>query len=118
MDLKLDFEERDHARGPQGWPIPIEGVEEAAQRLTLRLTMRRGSFRLDPELGSRLYAMPRGDSGRMERFAREAVEEALADMPEVRLEELSCRYDAAEDRAFVDCRFVWRGQEIDLTLEN
>lgn len=118
MDLKLDFEGRDHARGPQGWPIPIEGVEEAAQRLTLRLTMRRGSFRLDPELGSRLYAMPRGDSGRMERFAREAVEEALADMPEVRLEELSCRYDAAEDRAFLDCRFVWRGQEIDLTLEN
>lgn len=118
MDLKLDFENRDLARSPQGWPVPIEGAEEAAQRLLLRLTMRRGSFRLDPELGSRLYAMPRGDGGRMERFAREAVEEALSDMPEARLEELSCRYDADEDRAFVDCRFIWRGQSIDLTVES
>lgn len=117
MDIKLDFEERDLAKTAQGWPISIDGVEEVAQRLMLRLTVRRGSFRLDPDLGSRLYAMPRGDSGRMERFARDAVEEALADLPEVRLEELSCRYDAAEDRAFVDCRFVWRGQNVDLTVE-
>lgn len=118
MDLKLNFEGRDLARGPQGWPVPIEGVEEEAQRLMLRLTMRRGSFRLDPELGSRLYAMPRGDTARMERFAAEAIEEALTDLPEVRLDGLSCRYDAEEDRAFVDCRFVWRGQNIDLTVEN
>lgn len=118
MDLKLDFEERDLAKGPQGWPVPIEGAEEAAQRLMLRLTVRRGSFRLDPELGSRLYAMPRGDGERMERFAREAIEEALSSMPEVRLEELSCRYDPQKDQAFVDCRFLWRGQEIDLTVES
>lgn len=118
MDLKLNFENRDLMRSPQGWPVPIEGADEAAQRLMLRLMVRRGSFRLDPELGSRLYAMPRGDSDRMERFARDAVEEALADLPEARLEGLSCRYDAAEDRAFVDCRFLWRGQNIDLTVES
>lgn len=118
MDLKLDFEKRDHASGVQGWPIPIQGVEEIAQRLTLRLTVRRGSFRLDPELGSRLYAMPRGDKEQMERFARDAIEEALIGMPEVRLEELDCRCDAQEDRAYVDCRFLWRGQEIDLTVES
>lgn len=117
MDLLLDFENRDLAKTLQGRPILIEGAEEIAQRLRLRLTLRRGSFRLDPELGSRLYALPRGDSERMERFAREAVEEALSPMPEVRLETLSCRYDPSEDRAFVDCRFVWRGQEIDLTVD-
>lgn len=118
MDLMLDFENRDLAKTPQGWPTLIEGVEEVAQRLRLRLTVRRGSFRLDPELGSRLYALPRGDSDRMERFARQAVEEALSPMPEVRLEELSCRYDPDGDRAYVDCRFVWRGQDIDLTVES
>ena len=117
MDLKLDFENRDLAKTPSGWPIPIEGVEEAAQRLRLRLTLRRGSFRLDPELGSRLYALPRGDRERMERFAREAVEEALSPMPEMRLENLGCRYDPDEDRAYVDCRFVWRGQEIELSVQ-
>lgn len=116
MDLMLDFENRDLAKTPQGWPAPIDGVEEVAQRLRLRLTVPRGSFRLDPELGSRLYALPRGDSERMERFARQAVEEALSPMPEVRLEELSCRYDPDEDRAYLDCRFVWRGQDIALTV--
>ena len=117
MDLLLNFEKQDLAQTLQGWPIPIEGVEEAAQRLRLRLMTRRGSFRLDPELGSRLYAMPRGDAERMERFAREAIEEALSSMPEMRLEGLSCRYDPDGDRAFVDCRFLWRGQNIDLALE-
>lgn len=117
MDLKLDFENRDLAKGRQGWPVPIEGADEAAQRLRLRLMIRRGSFRLDPELGSRLYALPRGDSRQMERFAREAIEEALSPMPEARLEALSCRYDPGEDRAWLDCRFVWRGQDIGLTIQ-
>lgn len=116
MDLLLDFENRDLAKTPQNWPLPIEGAEEAAQRLRLRLMIPRGSFRLDPELGSRLYAMPRGDPEMMERFAREAIEEALSPMPEVRLERLSCRYDPDEDTARLDCLFVWRGQEIDLTV--
>lgn len=117
MDLKLNFEGRDQAQTLQGWPVPITGAEEIAQRIRLRLTVRRGSFRLDPELGSRLYALPRGDAAGMERFAREAIEEALAPMAGVRLEELSCRYDPAEDRAYLACRFGWRGQEMELTWE-
>jgi len=117
MDLMLNFEGRDHAQTMQGWPVPIDGAEEIAQRIRLRLTVRRGSFRLDPELGSRLYALPRGDSGRMEQFARESIEEALDPMPEVRLEEVGCRYDPVEDRAWLDCRFLWRGQGIELTIE-
>ena len=32
MDLKIDFATRDHARTPQGWPIRIDGAEEAACR--------------------------------------------------------------------------------------
>lgn len=117
MDLLLDFEKRDHAQTLQGWPTPITGEEELAQRLRLRLTLRRGSFRLDPELGSRLYALPRGDREGMERFARDAIEEALAPMPEVRLEGLDCRYDPEEDRAYLDCRFLWRDRELALTVE-
>lgn len=117
MDLKLDFEGRDHAQTPQGWPVPIEGAEEIAQRIQLRLMVRRGSFRLDPELGSRLYAMPRGEEERMEQFAREAIEEALAPMSEVRLDGVSCRWDPAGDLVRVDCRFLWRGREIELSVE-
>lgn len=117
MDLKLDFEKRDFARTLQGWAIPITGAEEIAQRIRLRLCIRRGSFPLDPELGSRLYALPRGDAGAMNAAAREMIEEALAPMAGVRLTEVSCRYDPEEDRARVDCRFVWNGQDIEVKTE-
>ena len=92
-------------------------LQEMAQRIRLRLTVRRGSFRLDTELGSRLYAMPRGEAAVMERFAREAIEEALAPLTGVRLEEVSCRYDPAADRAAVSCRFLWRGQALETEWE-
>ncbi len=117
MDLLLDLEGRDQAQTPQGWPVPVTGAEEMAQRVRLRLTVRRGSFRLDPELGSRLYAMPRGEAAVMERFAREAIEEALAPLTGVRLEEVSCRYDPAADQATVSCRFLWRGQALETEWE-
>ena len=53
----------------------------------------------------------------MERFAREAIEEALAPLTGVRLEEVSCRYDPAADRAAVSCRFLWRGQALETEWE-
>lgn len=112
MEMKINFAGRDLAQTPQGWPCHIDGAEAAAQSILLRLTIPRGSFRLDPSLGSRLYALPRGTAAQMEAFARQAVEEAVADMPGVLLTGLSCRYDAAADQARVDCTFSWCGQEI------
>ena len=103
MDLKLDFEKRDFARTLQGWAIPITGAEEIAQRIRLRLCIRRGSFPLD--------------AASMNAAAREMIEEALAPMAGVRLTEVSCRYDPEEDRARVDCRFVWNGQDIEVKTE-
>ena len=117
MDLKLDFDKRDYARTLQGWAIPITGAEEIAQRIRLRLCIRRGSFALDPDLGSRLYSLPRGDGAMMEAAARAIIEEALAPMAGVRLAEVRCRYDPEADRAQVDCRFIWNGQDIAMTTE-
>lgn len=117
MDLKLDFEKRDLARTIQGWAIPVTGAEEIAQRIRLCLTIRRGSFPLDPGLGSRLYALPRGDAAQMNAAAREMIEEALAYMPGVRLTDVSCRYDPELDKAEVACRFTWSGQDIGITTE-
>ena len=53
----------------------------------------------------------------MEAAAREIIEEALAPMAGVRLAEVRCRYDPEADRAQVDCRFIWNGQDIAMTTE-
>ena len=52
----------------------------------------------------------------MEAFAREAVEEAVADMPGVLLTGIACRYDPAADQAVVDCTFSWQSQELKTTV--
>lgn len=117
MDLKLDPEKRDLAQSIQGWPVPITGEEEQAQRIRLRLMIPKGSFRLDPELGSRLYRLPRGTGSQMEEYARGAIEEALSPMPGVRLTGLSCRYDPQGDRAFLDCRFACGRRSVEMTVE-
>ncbi len=116
MDMKIDFTARDTAQTIQGWPIHVDGVEEIAQSILLRLSVPRGSFRLDPTLGSRLYALPRGSASQLETFARQAVEEAVAEMPGVLLTGVSCRYDADTDQGWVDCGFSWKGQEIETTV--
>lgn len=61
----------------RGLPIRIQGLEEQIQRVLIRLTVPKGSFPLDPSLGSELYAL--GSRRRGERaqtallFARDAL---------------------------------------------
>ncbi len=42
---------------------------------------------------------------------------ALAPMAGIRLLEVRCRYEPAADKAELDCRFSWSGQELETTLE-
>ena len=117
MDMKLDPEKGDFAATLRGIPRTVTGTEEKAQRIWLRLAVPRGAFRLDPELGSRLGKLPRGSREEMERFAREAIEEALSPMAGVRLLSVECGYDPGADRGEVRCRLA-RGEEtLELALE-
>ena len=83
----------------------------------LRAVKERTLPRLDPELGSRLYSLSRSTPQRMAEEARELIEEALAPMAGIRLLEVRCRYEPAADKAELDCRFSWSGQELETTLE-
>ncbi len=38
-------------------------------------------------------------------------------MAGIRLLEVRCRYEPAADKAELDCRFSWSGQELETTLE-
>ena len=97
-------------------PYPIGGMEELAHRIIIRLTVPRGAFSPDPDLGSRLGELPRGTQEEMTQWARYAVEEALSGMPEVTLESLSCAYDPQKDRAEVVCGFRVLGEALELAL--
>lgn len=76
MDLKL----RNGAYVPDGAGglTRITGSEELLGRVLFRLTARRGRFPLLPDLGSRLYELPRLPAAVRQAAAEQAAAEALA----------------------------------------
>ena len=54
------------------------GAEEVLERVLFQLTARRGSFPLLPQVGSRLYLLPRAGAGAREALAAAYTAEALA----------------------------------------
>lgn len=72
MDTKLSG--GDLAAGARGLPYFIGGWEEYLQRAELCLAIRKGSFRYDRELGSRLYLLKEGEDERALALCGQALE--------------------------------------------
>lgn len=84
----------DHSVDSRGIPIAIDGDRELIQRALIRLTVKKGCFAPDPDLGSELYKLASVRSGDMTRVALGYAQEALLHMPEisvsgVRIEQIS-----------------------------
>ena len=94
----------------RGLPYAITGAEELAQRAYIRLTVRRGSFPLDPQLGSDLHKLPRGDAQSLSQLAADYVRQALAPLPAVTVKEFSCRYDSTTDAIVANITLGAAGQ--------
>lgn len=70
----------------------VHGLSEIVQRALLRLTMRKGSFPYQPDLGSTLYRL---DTHKLDaQTVRSAVEDALRDMEEVNILDVEQSFDA------------------------
>lgn len=77
-----------------GDAVSVSGAEELAQRITMKLTARRGKFWPMPDYGSRLYTLLRGvKPENRETAIREFVSEALADEQGVSLESIKTETD-------------------------
>lgn len=66
-----------------GHPVTISGAQELLQRVLIRLSVKRGAFRLDPSLGSNLYLLKVTKS--LDRDALTYAKEALIDIPDIRV---------------------------------
>lgn len=77
MELKL--RDGDYVPDGQGGVERVEGAQELLERVLWKLSVRRGSFPLLPELGSRLYLLPRAKPGERAALAAQYAAEALAD---------------------------------------
>ena len=107
MDLVLYH--GDHRRDERGYPQQAEGIAEKIQQAIIRLTVPKGRFALDPELGSRLYELGTGnrEPGRLQELALEYAQEALLELREVRV--LSAKAQRREESLFLEPELCCQG---------
>lgn len=87
----------------------VDGYEELAQRIMMKLTAHRGKFWPKPDYGSRLYMLINGERpSNRENAVRQYVAEALSDEPDVRLKEVSIK-NTASDAIFIHLTFTCTG---------
>lgn len=84
--------EGDHCLDSRGLPVRIDGERELIQRALLCLSIRRGRFAPDPTLGSELHRLREARADTLERLAISYAQQALAALPEVRVERASVRH--------------------------
>ena len=91
-----------------------KGTEALLERVLFRLTARRGQFPPRPNLGSRLYLLPREPAARRQSAAAQYVAEALAE-EEVRVKEVSLTPETG-GRVRLKALLDYRGEALDVVL--
>lgn len=108
--MELMLRNGDYVPDGNGGFLRAEGTDELLQRVLWKLTVRRGSFPFLPDLGSRLYLLPREKAGGRTALARQYVAEALAgealEIDGVTLEGETLRVD-----------LTWRGERLSARME-
>lgn len=109
--MELLLQHGDHSRNEQGFLQQVDGAQQLVQRAMVRLTVPKGKFVLNPQLGSLLHTLGRTAPAQREQLALEYAREALLEMPEIRVVAARCRQGAQADELLVQF-------ELESTLEN
>ena len=76
--MELKIKDRDYVSDGAGALVRVSGREELLERVLYKLSVRRGSFALAPELGSELHLLWREKGERRETAAKQYVAEETA----------------------------------------
>lgn len=91
----------------------VSGAEEAAQRMLMKLSARRGGFALMPDYGSRLHTLGSVSKTRRESVARQFVAEAL-EGESVLVESLALSDE--DDKLSIELGLRWSGQRLNIIV--
>ncbi|MEG1430832.1 MAG: hypothetical protein RSC89_04890 [Oscillospiraceae bacterium] len=114
MELKL--KDGDYVPNGRGGFCTVEGGEELLQRVLFRLTARRGAFPLLPNLGSRLYLLPREKPALWQSLAGEYITEALEEEHELTVSGVTVT-PRGDGGANLEVGLDWQGRTLGLTME-
>ena len=112
--MSLILREGDYVPDGRGGFQTAEGARELLERILWKLTVKRGSFPLLPQLGSRLHLLGRAPQREWEALAQQYVREALSD-EEVTVEEVTL--SPSGEGAFLTVQMTWQGEPLTATVE-
>ena len=103
--------EGDYCPEGEGTFAQAEGAEALLERVMFKLQVRRGSFPLMPDLGSRLYLLPRAKSSARAALGASYAAEALAG------EEVTVtRTEWEEESRRLTVFLRWQGEELSASV--
>ncbi|HIY16546.1 MAG TPA: phage GP46 family protein [Candidatus Intestinimonas stercorigallinarum] len=106
--MALLLKNGDYVADERGGLQSVEGAQDLLQRVLFRLQVRRGSFPFLPELGSRLYLLPREKPGVRQALARQYAAEALRE-EDVEVTEVTVE-GGMDGRLQVRVALEWKGE--------
>ena len=89
------------------------GAEEVLERVLFKLSARRGSFPLLPEVGSRLYLLLRAKESARETLGAAYAAEALESEPDLAVTGTAWNQEGEELTVFLD----WRGEPLEAAVK-
>ena len=92
-----------------------DGIDDILERVLFKLKARRGQFPLIPQLGSRLYLLPREAPTARQSAAEQYVREALQD--ETRLQIISVSLTQKDEQLFLDVTAAYGDREFSFGLD-
>ena len=113
--MELFWNNGDYVPDGAGGFERAEGQRDLLQRVLFCLTVRRGMFPLDPELGSQLFRLPAKKTAERAGLAKEYVTEALQREKELTVTDVVWNETGGSGRLNVDLSY--RGTPMQVTVE-
>ncbi|MEG2420080.1 MAG: hypothetical protein RSB55_00915 [Oscillospiraceae bacterium] len=114
--MELQLKNGDYVPDGKGGFVRSEGAEEELGRVLFLLTARRGAFSLLPELGSKLYLLPREKPARWQSLAEEYVAQALQGEEGLALQSVTVT-PREDGGAEIAAKLNWKGQSLEAAVE-
>ncbi len=92
----------------------LEGAEELLGRVLFRLTARRGALPFLPELGSRLYLLPREKPSARQALAAQYAAEALREERDLKV--TGVELSGEDERTRLTVYLTWQGEALSVTV--
>lgn len=106
---------RDYVPNGEGSVVCAQGGDAVLCDVLFRLSVRRGSFPLQPELGSRMYRLRHERPSARTALARQYAVEALRELEEVAVTDADV--SVSGDRLLIRVELLWQGQALAVELE-